>query len=138
MWKPDPDKNRWYEWWAVTAWIALWAVVPGWAYALPSGEEIVSGSGSIEHTAQELTVPQDGQRLITNWQTFSIGSAESVTFQQPGVNSIALNISTEDFLNGNVVGSGPAPAPVLDTDSLQQGSLGTFLTDFLKNGGPSC
>jgi len=142
VWKPDPDKNRWYERWAVTTWIVLWAVFPGWAYALPSGGEIVSGSGSIELTApQDLTIQQDSQRLITNWQDFSIGSAESVTFNQPNINADENSFSeTRDLtLNGNVVGSDPAPAPVLlDTDSLQQGSLGTFLFDFLKNGGPSC
>ncbi len=159
MWKPDPDKNRWYKRWAVTAWIALWTVVPGWAYALPSGGEIVSGSGAIEHTAQELTVQQDSQRLIPNGQDFSIGSAATLDFNgAPGavitsardIDVTAPNINPDEnsfsetrnlILNGNVVGGGPAPGPapvLLDTDSLQQGSLGTFLTDFLKNGGPSC
>ncbi len=156
MWKTDPDKNRWYERWAVTAWIALWAVVPGGAFALPSGGEIVSGSGSIEQTAQELTVQQDSQRLITNWQDFSIGSAATLDFNgAPGVviastrdiDVTAPNINADDnsfnetrdlILNRNLVGDTPPPAPLLDADSLQQASLDTFLTDFLKNGGPGC
>ena len=37
MWKHEPDQNRWYERWAIIALFALWAVAPGWAYALPSG-----------------------------------------------------------------------------------------------------
>ncbi|MCH6580897.1 MAG: filamentous hemagglutinin N-terminal domain-containing protein, partial [Nitrospinae bacterium] len=112
MWKPDPDKNRWCERWAVTAWIALWAMAPGWAYALPTEGEIVSGSGSIEielTAPQDLTIQQDSQLLITNWQDFSIGSGESVTFNQPNTSAVALNrvIGTDpSLILGNLSADG--------------------------------
>ncbi len=112
MWKPDPDKNRWCERWAVTAWIVLWAMAPGWAYALPTEGEIVSGSGSIEielTAPQDLTIQQDSQLLITNWQDFSIGSGESVTFNQPNTSAVALNrvIGTDpSLILGNLSADG--------------------------------
>ncbi len=112
MWKPDPDKNRWCERWAVTAWIALWAMAPGWVYALPTEGEIVSGSGSIEielTAPQDLTIQQDSQLLITNWQDFSIGSGESVTFNQPNTSAVALNrvIGTDpSLILGNLSADG--------------------------------
>ncbi len=110
MWKPDPDKNRWCERWAVTAWIVLWAMAPGWAYALPTEGEIVSGTGSIQQpTAQDLVIQQDSQLLITNWQDFSIGSEESVTFNQPNTSAVALNrvIGTDpSLILGNLSADG--------------------------------
>jgi len=112
MWKPDPDKNRWCERWAVTAWIVFWAMAPGWAYALPTEGEIVSGSGSIEielTAPQDLTIQQDSQLLITNWQDFSIGSGESVTFNQPNTSAVALNrvIGTDpSLILGNLSADG--------------------------------
>jgi len=147
MWKPNSQKCHGYERWAFIAWVALSAVAPGWAHALPSGGEIVSGSGVIEQTTpQDLIIQQDSQQLITNWQGFSIGSAESVTFQQPGVNAVALNrvIGADPSLilgklsaNGQVFLSNPSGVifgngAVVDVHGLLATTLTISNEDFLN------
>ncbi len=147
MWKPNSQKCRWYEQWAMASLLALWAVCPGWGYALPTKGEIVFGNGSIQQpTAQDLVIRQDSQQLITNWQGFSIGSAESVTFQQPGVNSVALNrvIGADPSLilgklsaNGQVFLSNPSGVifgngAVVDLHGLLATTLNISNQDFLN------
>ena len=62
------------------------------AFALPNGGEIVSGTGAISQpTQQDMVINQNTQKMITNWNAFGIGSAESVQFVQPGISSVALN-----------------------------------------------
>ncbi|WP_210270587.1 hypothetical protein [Ensifer oleiphilus] len=58
---------------------------------LPTGGTVVSGSGSISTQGSTLTVHQTSDRLVTNWNSFSISSANSVVFQQPSSSSVALN-----------------------------------------------
>ncbi|MCC4107327.1 two-partner secretion domain-containing protein [Serratia ureilytica] len=61
------------------------------ALALPSGQNIVAGQGDITTNGQNMTVNQHSDKLITQWDNFSVGGNESVTFHQPGSNSVALN-----------------------------------------------
>lgn len=61
------------------------------AYALPTGQNIVAGKGDISTHGQQMTVNQQSDKLITQWDGFSVGANESVTFNQPGSNSVALN-----------------------------------------------
>ena len=69
------------------------------ANALPTGESVASGSATFDRTVtNQLTINQSTNKLITNWNSFDIGSAGTVTFVQPGVSSIALNRVT----TGNV------------------------------------
>ncbi len=64
----------------------------GSALALPNGEQIVAGSVQIARpSAQSLVVQQGSAKAIVNWQGFSIGAPESVTFRQPGASSVILN-----------------------------------------------
>ncbi len=147
MWKLNPPKNCWYERWVITGWIALGALYPGWVYALPSGGEIVSGTGSIAQPApQDMVIQQDSQRLITNWQGFSIGSAESVTFNQPNSSAVALNrvIGVDPSLilgklsaNGQVFLSNPSGVifgngAVVDVHGLLATTLNISTEDFLN------
>ncbi|HIE0704036.1 TPA: filamentous hemagglutinin N-terminal domain-containing protein [Serratia marcescens] len=69
--------------------LSLAALEP--AHALPNGQNIVAGQGSITANGQHMTVSQQSDKLITQWDNFNVGAAESVTFQQPGSNSVALN-----------------------------------------------
>ena len=72
--------------------VFLLACSPALVFALPNGGDIVSGSGSISQPApQDMLIQQNSQQMITNWQGFSIGSMESVTFQQPNASAVALN-----------------------------------------------
>ncbi len=62
------------------------------AQSLPTGGNIVSGSGQIgAPSGNQLIINQASDTLAINWQRFTIGAGQNVTFNQPGANSIALN-----------------------------------------------
>ncbi|MDP9942461.1 two-partner secretion domain-containing protein [Ectopseudomonas alcaliphila] len=69
-------------------------VLAGSAFAadLPTGGQVVSGSGSISQpNGQQMVIDQASNKLAIDWQSFDIGSGNKVTFNQPGTDSIALN-----------------------------------------------
>jgi trimeric autotransporter adhesin len=96
--------------------IYLMGGFPTLVFALPQDGEIVSGQGSIATSGNDMVVHQTSDKLIANWQSFSIGSGESVEFKQPSASSIALN---------NVIGLSP---------SVILGSLKSNGQVFLSNG----
>jgi filamentous hemagglutinin family protein len=59
--------------------------------ALPTGGQVQSGVASIASTGNAMTVNQTTDKAIISWQQFNIGSAASVTFQQPSTSSMTLN-----------------------------------------------
>ncbi|MBN3768765.1 filamentous hemagglutinin N-terminal domain-containing protein [Burkholderia sp. Se-20378] len=63
------------------------------AFALPSGEAILSGKADILRTedGRTMNINQHTDKLITNWQDFSVGGGERVSFHQPDSQSLALN-----------------------------------------------
>ena len=62
------------------------------ASALPSGENVASGSATFDRTvSNQLTVTQDTTKAIINWNSFDVGSNGKVIFDQPDTSSIALN-----------------------------------------------
>ena len=67
----------------------VWA--PLAALANPSGENVVAGQGSFDRSGSTLTVMQNTDRMIVNWQQFSINPWETTRFVQPSVHSAALN-----------------------------------------------
>jgi filamentous hemagglutinin family protein len=67
------------------------------ATLLPTGGTISAGSGTLGASGATLTVNQASGKLAIDWNSFSIGSAATVNFVQPGSSAIALN---------RVVGSG--------------------------------
>lgn len=58
---------------------------------LPTGGQVVSGAATISTSGNAMTINQSSDRMIANWQSFSIGANNSVTFNQPGASSVALN-----------------------------------------------
>jgi len=68
--------------------VPAWTLDPG---ALPTGGQIVAGSGSIAQSGNSVTVNQNSGRMVANWGTFNIGQNASVQFQQPDASSVALN-----------------------------------------------
>lgn len=58
---------------------------------LPTGGNIVAGSGSISSTGNTMTVVQTTDRMAANWQSFSIGQGKTVNFVQPSSSAVALN-----------------------------------------------
>ena len=62
------------------------------ALANPLGGTVVGGGATISGGGtSNVIVNQHTDRAIINWQTFNIGSGDSVRFNQPGSGSIALN-----------------------------------------------
>lgn len=62
--------------------------------ALPQAatQFVSSGTAAItESSATALTITQQSQKAILNWQSFNIGRDASVTFRQPDSSSAALN-----------------------------------------------
>ncbi len=76
----------------------------GAASTLPTGATVVKGSGSVSVNGASMTVNQASQRLVTDWQSFSIGAGNSVRFVQPSSSSVALNRVTGDEAS-NIFGS---------------------------------
>src|ERR1700687_1268668 len=57
----------------------------------PIGGQVVSGTGSIAQSGNTTTIRQSSQDLLLNWQSFNIGSQETVDFLQPSASAIAVN-----------------------------------------------
>ena len=66
-----------------------WACAAAFAQTLPSGGQVVQGSGSVLVNGTAMTVNQTSQRLIADWQSFSIGAGNTVRFVQPSSSSVA-------------------------------------------------
>ncbi|SIT65700.1 filamentous hemagglutinin family N-terminal domain-containing protein [Ectothiorhodosinus mongolicus] len=90
--------------------IAAGLLTSGAALAeLPTGGQIIAGSGSINQNGNTLTVTQDTQRMAANWNSFSIGQNNTVEFIQPSSSSVALNRVTgieASILQGNMNANG--------------------------------
>ena len=62
------------------------------ANTLPTGEFALMGTGTFDRTvANQLTVTQSTQTLLTLWDSFSVGKDAKVIFNQPSSNSVAFN-----------------------------------------------
>ena len=57
----------------------------------PAGGVVVAGQARIAQTANATTVVQATSRAVLNWQSFNVGAAHSVDFQQPSSSAVALN-----------------------------------------------
>jgi filamentous hemagglutinin family protein len=67
--------------------------------ANPTGGQVVSGGASWGQNGSTFTVNQTSQRVILNWQSFSIGQGELTQFVQPSATSAALNRVVGDNLS---------------------------------------
>ncbi|MCS5620632.1 MAG: filamentous hemagglutinin N-terminal domain-containing protein, partial [Nitrospinaceae bacterium] len=82
---------------------------PTLVFALPKGGTISSGAGTIDTTDSSLTVTQTTDKIIINWESFSVGSNESVIFLQPDNASSALNNilgNSRTVVEGNLSANG--------------------------------
>jgi filamentous hemagglutinin family protein len=73
--------------------IALFAggllCLPAWAG--PTGGQVTAGNATIQQSGASTTINQSSQNAAINWQSFSVGKAESVRFNQPNASAITLN-----------------------------------------------
>jgi filamentous hemagglutinin family protein len=67
------------------------AVAAAGAHANPTGGDVTTGSANISQSGSAVTIDQTSSRVAINWQTFNIGTGESVTFNQPSAQALALN-----------------------------------------------
>ncbi len=67
---------------------------------LPRGVQLTFGQAQVQTTAPgQMTISQSSARAGLDWQSFSIGSGQSVLVQQPSANAVLVN---------RVVGSDPS------------------------------
>lgn len=59
--------------------------------ARPMGGVVVAGSAVISRTSNNTAIDQSSQRAAVNWQSFNVGSQQSVTFNQPSTSAVTLN-----------------------------------------------
>ncbi|HTD28968.1 MAG TPA: filamentous hemagglutinin N-terminal domain-containing protein, partial [Xanthomonadaceae bacterium] len=58
---------------------------------LPVGGVVAGGQANITQSGNHETITQSTANVVINWQSFSIGSGQTVQFVQPGSSSVALN-----------------------------------------------
>lgn len=89
--RPTPGALRRTTWVLLTATTALTPVL-GLAQTLPTGGSVAQGNATIQTPqGSKLTVVQDSNNAVINWQSFSIDEGAQVDFIQPGQNSAVLN-----------------------------------------------
>lgn len=132
--------------WLLAAWLghaglALAQVTPG---ALPTGGQVMVGSGQLQLSPNLLVIQQNSNRLGLDWQSFNIGSGATVEFRQPGASSVALNrvvgnsgseIYGQLKANGQVFLTNPngvlfAPGSKVDVGGLVASTLDLSQQDF--------
>ena len=59
--------------------------------AMPQGYTVVSGTATISQSGNTMKVVQTTPKLAINWQSYTIGSNELVSYYQPSASAIALN-----------------------------------------------
>ena len=93
----------------------------GTAYAgplptqLPTGGQLVAGQASIAQSGAVMNINQSSNRAALNWQTFNVGSAAQVNFNQPSSSSVTLN-SVLDSNPSQIFGRITAPGQVFLTN----------------------
>ncbi|QYG06456.1 YDG domain-containing protein [Janthinobacterium sp. PAMC25594] len=61
------------------------------ALAGPAGGTVVAGQATINGAPGATVIRQGSQNAVINWASFNVGKGESVQFQQPNSNAVALN-----------------------------------------------
>ncbi len=114
--------------------------------ALPTGAVVASGAASFAQDPAQLTIGQGSDKLVINWDSFSIGSDASVDFQQPSTTAVALNrvlgsdpsaIFGQLTANGRVILLNPqgvlfGPGAQVDVGSLVASTMAVSDADFLS------
>jgi filamentous hemagglutinin family protein len=59
--------------------------------ARPTGGQVVAGQASIGRSPTTTTISQSSQRAAVNWQSFDVGSQQTVQFNQPSSSAVTLN-----------------------------------------------
>ncbi len=79
------------------------------AYAAPTGGVINAGSGSITQSGATTTITQNSGLIDINWNTFNVGAAETVHFDQVNNQAIAINRiqdASPSIIDGTILANG--------------------------------
>ncbi|GEM_PF-2068055 len=76
---------------AITVCLAFCLAFPRLAFSLPSDASVNQGSATITESGDSMIIDQQSDRVSIDYQGFDIGVHEQVIFQQPSINSVALN-----------------------------------------------
>ena len=67
----------------------------GAAYAstqdLPQNHKIITGTATVSHTENKMTIKQTTPTTQINWDSFNIGKDKEVKFEQPSTDAVAYN-----------------------------------------------
>lgn len=67
----------------------------GAAYAstqdLPQNHQIITGTATVSHTENKMTIKQTTPTTQINWDSFNIGKDKEVKFEQPSTSAVAYN-----------------------------------------------
>ena len=66
-------------------------VTPSSSNLQPTGGHIVSGTGHISQSGDTTDIVQTSPDLFLSWQSFNVGSQDTVNFVQPSSSAIAVN-----------------------------------------------
>jgi|GEM_PF-6458124 len=94
---------------ALLALALVLSVANGPVHALPQGGRVVYGDDSITTPAQASTITQLSEKMIIEWNSFSIAEGETVIFRQPSAQAVVLNRVTgtaRSDIFGNLVADG--------------------------------
>ena len=84
------SKNKFFK--GIALFVVLsFSFMPQYGFALPQGADVVSGQAAIDVNGNVMNVNVATDKMIANWQSFSIAHPEAVHFYQPSSNSVALN-----------------------------------------------
>jgi filamentous hemagglutinin family protein len=114
--------------------------------ARPTGGTVVAGTAAIATTAANTLITQSTARAAINWQSFNVGSQQSVTIQQPSASAVTLvrvvgpdptAIAGKITSNGQVVivnaaGTGIDTGAILDDAGLMLSSANVANTSFMS------
>lgn len=116
--------------------------------ANPEGESLKHGKAEFRRSGSDLIIDQKDDRIIVDWNSFSIGKGERTIFRQPGERSSAFNrvllgsrsiIAGELSANGQVILFNPAgvtvtASGVVNVNSLVITTLDLTEEEFLRGG----
>ncbi|MFC7288506.1 filamentous hemagglutinin N-terminal domain-containing protein [Herminiimonas glaciei] len=121
---------------AVTLGLASLSVMA--ADVLPTGGNVVAGNAAISQSGSAMTINQTTNKAVIDWQSFSVGQNNSVTFIQPTATSVALNrvLGTDvSLIQGRISANGIVaienPNGILFTQTAQV-NVGGLIASTLK------
>jgi filamentous hemagglutinin family protein len=77
--------------------VVLWCCLQGAAVANPLAPTVVSGAVGIATSGATMTITQDSQSALIDWESFAIGAGETVNIIQPSASStIVLRVTGSD------------------------------------------